>query len=545
LAERIEGSKGRLQLFAVNGEQPTRPEAETGGTVREEPREVAPVLYARLRAILVQLDGIGAFASWTLVLALSHDGLAPARLASALVTAAAVAVLMVALLAVQKLYRARVCAIRAVEVSRLARTSLACGMLVAWLGPLIGTSATVGASATAAVVSFFVLTGLRGWYTSWLKRCRSEGRFLRPVLIVGTNDEAESLLQLIEAHPEQGYRICGVLGDADGWHAKNTGAMVLGGFTGVADAARSVGASGVLIAMSALSPSELRSVVRELLAAGIHVQVSSGLSRIGHHRLRAAPVSYEPLFYLEPPSLAGWQQLAKRVVDVSLSTLALLVAAPVLGVAALGIRLQDGGDVIYRQWRIGRDGRPFELLKLRSMIPDAASRVGELATLNERSGPLFKVDRDPRVTRIGRLLRATSIDELPQLINVLRGEMSLVGPRPALPDEVAQFDDELQERASVLPGITGLWQVEARDNPSFHAYRRLDLFYVDNWSIAMDLAILLGTARVVLGKGLRSFLRTPRAAAGSSGHAVPADRVPSRADSVVPDRGLTTLGGTS
>jgi lipopolysaccharide/colanic/teichoic acid biosynthesis glycosyltransferase len=141
------------------------------------------------------------------------------------------------------------------------------------------------------------------------------------------------------------------------------------------------------------------------------------------------------------------------------------------------------------------------------MVPDASAQLEHLAARNERNGPLFKLSLDPRVTRVGRFLRATSIDELPQLINVVRGDMSLVGPRPALPSEVEQFDHELRERISVPPGLTGLWQVEARDNPSFHAYRRLDLFYVDNWSLAMDLAIIAGTIWVVVERAARGLRR--------------------------------------
>ena len=176
----------------------------------------------------------------------------------------------------------------------------------------------------------------------------------------------------------------------------------------------------------------------------------------------------------------------------------LVLSAPLIALAALLIKLEDGGPVIYRQERVGLRGRTFEVLKLRTMVPDASQRLAELKERNERNGPLFKLAADPRVTRIGRFLRTTSIDELPQLINVLRGEMSIVGPRPALPSEFAQFDSDLTERAQVPPGITGLWQVEARDNPSFRAYRRLDLFYVDNWSVAFDLAIMAGTARMLL-----------------------------------------------
>jgi lipopolysaccharide/colanic/teichoic acid biosynthesis glycosyltransferase len=199
------------------------------------------------------------------------------------------------------------------------------------------------------------------------------------------------------------------------------------------------------------------------------------------------------------------------------ASVALLFSAPVLVAAAVAIKLDDGGPIFYRQERIGRDGRPFEVVKLRTMIPDASAQLAGLIELNERKGPLFKLSYDPRVTRVGRILRATSIDELPQFFNVMQGEMSLVGPRPALPAEVAQFDVELLERALVSPGITGLWQVEARDSPSFDAYRRLDLFYVDNWSIMMDLSILTATFWVVIGRAVRT-LRGSREIVGSSDH---------------------------
>ena len=176
-----------------------------------------------------------------------------------------------------------------------------------------------------------------------------------------------------------------------------------------------------------------------------------------------------------------------------------------LAVAALAIKLDDGGPVLYRQERVGRDGRRFKVLKLRTMVPDASAQLEHLAARNERNGPLFKLSLDPRVTRVGRFLRSTSIDELPQLVNVVRGDMSLVGPRPALPSELERFDHELRKRISVPPGLTGLWQVEARDNPSFHTYRRLDLFYVDNWSLAMDLAIIAGTVWVVVERAARAL----------------------------------------
>jgi lipopolysaccharide/colanic/teichoic acid biosynthesis glycosyltransferase len=203
--------------------------------------------------------------------------------------------------------------------------------------------------------------------------------------------------------------------------------------------------------------------------------------------------------------LKRWQAAVKRTMDVVLGSVVLVCAAPVLLVAAIAVKLDDGGPILYRQERVGRDARRFNVLKLRTMVEDASAQLKVLQAHNERTGPLFKLSSDPRVTRVGKFLRATSIDELPQLANVVRGDMSLVGPRPALPSEVEQFDHELQERISVPPGLTGLWQVEARDNPSFHAYRRLDLFYVDNWSLTMDLAIIAGTILVVAGRAARAI----------------------------------------
>jgi lipopolysaccharide/colanic/teichoic acid biosynthesis glycosyltransferase len=161
--------------------------------------------------------------------------------------------------------------------------------------------------------------------------------------------------------------------------------------------------------------------------------------------------------------------------------------------------------VLFKQKRVGKGGELFSMLKFRSMVTDAEARLADLTTDNERVGPLFKLEGDPRVTRIGRFIRATSLDELPQLLNVLRGDMSVVGPRPALPAEVAQFDNRLLDRLQMPPGITGLWQVEARDNPHFGAYRRLDLFYVDNWSLNLDLVILVATIEQVLSKAVRSL----------------------------------------
>ena len=185
----------------------------------------------------------------------------------------------------------------------------------------------------------------------------------------------------------------------------------------------------------------------------------------------------------------------KRLLDVVVGALALVAAMPIIVLATVAIVLTDGRPILYRQVRVGRDGRRFHVLKLRTMYADAEKQLHLLHDQNERTGPLFKIAKDPRITKVGRLLRGAGFDELPQLWNVLRGEMSLVGPRPPLPREVEEFDEELLERFRMRPGITGLWQVEARDNPSFRMYRHLDLFYVENWSLGLDLGIILATER--------------------------------------------------
>jgi lipopolysaccharide/colanic/teichoic acid biosynthesis glycosyltransferase len=180
--------------------------------------------------------------------------------------------------------------------------------------------------------------------------------------------------------------------------------------------------------------------------------------------------------------------------------------------------------VLFRQVRVGRYGRPFTVLKLRTMEVDAEARVAELWSRNERRGPLFKVSHDPRVTPVGGFLRSTAIDELPQLVNVLTGRMSIVGPRPALPVEAAEFDDDLQRRHLVRPGVTGLWQVEANHKASFDEYRRLDLFYVDNWSLGGDLAVVVDTIQAVSRRVLRALRRpapTAPPAQAPAGHPPP------------------------
>jgi exopolysaccharide biosynthesis polyprenyl glycosylphosphotransferase len=427
------------------------------------------------------------------------------RVVTALGIAGTMALTTVALMAAHRLYRARFSSVRSTELAGLSRSAAVPALVGGWLNRTHNVGPSLTADVLAVVGAVFLISSFRAVYKSWLRSSRIRGRYCRNVCVLGTDDEADALVRVLQDHRELGYRLVAVVGDPATWAERQSNVPVLRADGNKSEAIRRAGATGVIVAASAFSAVELEQTVRGLLADGLHVQVSTGLSRVGHQRMSPYPLSHRMFFYIEHSKPAAWQYGAKRLIDLAVSSTAVLLAAPILLAAALAIKLDDGGPVLYRQERVGRDGRHFNVLKFRTMVPDASSQLDRLASQNERSGPLFKLSNDPRVTRAGGILRSTSIDELPQLINVLKGEMSLVGPRPALPSEVAQFDEELRERHKVVPGITGLWQIEARDNRSFDAYRRLDLFYVDNWSIGMDLSILLTTAGVVLSGLVRAL----------------------------------------
>jgi len=471
-----------------------------------------------LRRVLVLLDATAVTIAWAVAL-LVPDGLdAPgiSRLPNLLGAVALATAAAVAIIASQRLYLARVCSVRAVETVRLGRTAILLALLLQASERKLGVRVSLTESIAGATLSFALLGSFRDGYRAWLKAHRRQGRHSRPIVVVGANEEGYDLYRLIGDHPELGFTVCGVVGNPSEVTERGYDVPWLGDIAHVADAVSAAGANGVLVAASALPSTQLNKVVRDLLVAGVHVHLSSGIRGIDYRRVRSHPLAHEPLFYLEPISLARWQMVTKRATDLVLAGIGLVLAAPVLAACALAIKTSDKGPVFFRQQRVGRDGRTFTILKLRTMVVDAEARLEELASQNQREGVLFKLANDPRVTRVGRLLRSTSLDELPQLINVMRGDMSLVGPRPALPVEVAQFDEELLARQRVRPGITGLWQVEARDSVSFSAYQRLDLFYVENWSVSLDLAILLSTVQTVASRTLRAVRRRSAPAADSA-----------------------------
>ena len=419
----------------------------------------------------------------------------------------------------QGLFLARVSAVRIVELTRSTRAFALLGGSMIVIDRMVHFGFRVRYIVLAAIFSWAFFVVGRSGFRSWISVKRGRGEHQRRIILVGSDAEVARLVELFATHPELGMAVDGVAGNRDEAIRNGLGSMWLGEAEQTEGLVRQHDVSGVVVSPASLTASRLNLLIRNLQTRNVHVHLATGVAGIDAGRLRTVPMSYEPLLYVEAPSLSKAQLVVKRFFDVVVSLLVLAIAAPLLLVVALLIKAQDRGPVFFHQERVGRAGKPFRLLKFRTMRVDAEEQLARLMQENQRNGPLFKMERDPRVTRVGRLLRETSLDELPQLINVLRGEMSLVGPRPALPSEVAVFAPELRQRELVLPGITGLWQVEARDNPSFEAYRRLDLFYVENWSITMDLLIMLATVEHLVVRLVRSIGHGPDGPVADAKHA--------------------------
>lgn len=508
----------------IGGADPARPDiADWFGGVPAGARDKDPRSSQRLslRHHLAAGDAVALTVAWV-PFALVASG---AGRGQQLLSAAAAIVTTMAAMRRAGLYQSHVCALASRQVARvLASTALGAAVFAA-CGWLTG-SVPGGAALAGAAIGAVLILALRWRFGRWLKGRRSAGQYLRTTVLLGTNDDAIALWTMLSEEPELGYRIAGVVGERRR-RAPWQGLPVCVDTHDLPSLAQQTGADGVIVVAGALPADAISEAVNRALAAGLHVQIWPGFMGFSSTRVRFAPVSGMPAFYVEPPGAAAWQQMIKRAIDIAVTAAVLPLAAPVLIAAAICIKLEDGGRVIYHHSVIGRYGAPTTVLKLRTMVPNAAQLMADVEAMNERTGgPLFKASNDPRVTKIGRILRASSIDELPQLWNVLTGRMSLVGPRFALPREVAHFDAELQRRHQMRPGITGLWQTEARDNPSFSAYRRLDLQYVDNWSLGLDLAILANTAHAVSVRALKAILPTPARHHAENDSVVPSLAVP-------------------
>lgn len=346
-----------------------------------------------------------------------------------------------------------------------------------------------------------ILTGL-GRYCAreWLRRQRRQGRMSHRVLVLGRERSACELIRQLRLESHAGFDVVGACIDGSAAQVVD-GVPVLGSAQHDVLAALEIcGADTVAVgAWSPLTQQQLRKLSWQLEGTGVALVVAPSFSDVAGPRIHIRPVSGLPLLHVEQPELTGARRLAKRLFDASASLTALVLLAPALLGVALAIKATSPGPVLFTQERVGRAGTTFKMWKFRSMRSTAEQELADLLAHNEAGdGVLFKIRNDPRVTPLGERLRRFSVDEVPQLVNVLRGQMSLVGPRPPLPAEVAQYETDWHRRLLVKPGLTGLWQISGRSDLSWEEAVRLDLHYVENWSLALDLMILWKTAFAVL-----------------------------------------------
>jgi exopolysaccharide biosynthesis polyprenyl glycosylphosphotransferase len=356
-------------------------------------------------------------------------------------------------------------------------------------------------------VPLMIMIGMAARYAAryQLHRSWARGRRLHRVILVGPQRAVADLTGRLRRERYHGF---GVVGTCVPGFIHDLGAPrpsgeppVLGGFNSVADAVTRVKADTVIVlSCPEIDGAALRRMAWQLERNEIDLIVASSLVDVAGDRTTIRPVDGLPMLHVEHPKLRGARRLVKNAFDRFSAATLLLFASPALLVIAALVRFSPAarGPAIFRQERVGRLGQPFTLYKFRTMYVDAEARLEELRALNESASGLFKMRQDPRVTRIGRLLRRYSLDELPQLFNVLKGDMSLVGPRPPLAREVAEYPSDMRRRLVVKPGLTGLWQVSGRSDLSWEESIRLDLSYVENWSLAMDMAILARTVTAVL-----------------------------------------------
>ncbi|MFP1624629.1 sugar transferase [Streptomyces sp. 5K101] len=339
----------------------------------------------------------------------------------------------------------------------------------------------------------------------WLHKQRKEGRCLRPVLAAGSPATVRDLITRTRKFPHIGWRVEAVCTpDGRGLEGDHLdGVPVVGRMTDVAKHVRHDGYRVVAVTPDPhWSPDRLQRLAWNLEGSDTEMVVAPVLMEVAGPRLHVDAVLGIPLLRVSMPTFTGGRRAIKGVVDRVGATFLLMLFAPLMVLVGLLVVLDSRGGVFYRQRRVGKDGREFNILKFRTMVAGAHGARAELADRNEGAGLLFKLRRDPRVTRVGAVLRRYSLDELPQLFNVLTGSMSLVGPRPPLPEECAAYDPDIRRRLLVKPGLTGLWQISGRSDLPWEEAVRLDLRYVEDWSLALDTVILWKTLRAVLhGQG--------------------------------------------
>ena len=332
-----------------------------------------------------------------------------------------------------------------------------------------------------------------------LHRQRAAGKCLHSVIAVGHEPAVADLVKELKRDQYHGLTVAGACVAGPGERDEVAGVPVYGGLDDITAAVKAFEADTVAVtACPEMDGRRLRSLAWELEKTGTDLCVSPALLDVAGPRTTIRPTAGLTLLHVDHPQLGGFRQVLKSLFDRCAAAVALIILAPVMVVVAATIRLNDRGPALFAQLRVGKDGHSFRMYKFRTMVVDAERRRPQLLAINDLDGVLFKLRHDPRVTAVGAHLRRWSLDELPQLFNVFLGHMSLVGPRPALPDEAEKYVEHVRRRLVVKPGITGLWQVNGRSNLSWEESVRLDLRYVENWSFALDLQILWKTVSVLV-----------------------------------------------
>jgi exopolysaccharide biosynthesis polyprenyl glycosylphosphotransferase len=388
------------------------------------------------------------------------------------------------------------------EYQRVLRAAVALVAAIAFLAYAFGTEVARGY--VTIVIPMAAVLGLLGRYLNRfaLHRSWARGRCLRRVLVVGHAASVAALTGQLRHERYHGLEVVAAcVPRLATVPAPLRTVAVVAGLDLAPEMVRLVGADTVIVlSCPEMDGPSVRRLAWQLEAQDIDLVLASPLVDVAGARTTIRPVDGLPMLHVEHPRLTGPRWLAKALFDRLCAAFALLVLSPVLAVCVLAVRLdrQAPGPALFRQVRVGRGGRTFAIYKFRTMRHDAEDLLTSLRVRNEHDGVLFKVRQDPRITRVGRFLRRYSLDELPQLVNVLLGEMSLVGPRPPLPSEVAGYPADMRRRLVVKPGLTGLWQVSGRSDLAWEESMRLDLRYVENWSLTLDLVILLRTVSAVL-----------------------------------------------
>jgi exopolysaccharide biosynthesis polyprenyl glycosylphosphotransferase len=328
---------------------------------------------------------------------------------------------------------------------------------------------------------------------------RRQGQCMSTVVAVGHAAAVEQLISELRRESYHGLKVVAACLAGENTGSEVAGVPVVGDLDDAASVVRNVGAGTVaVLSCPEMDGIKLRTLAWELEKTGTDLCVAPALLDVAGPRTTVRPTAGLTLLHVDHPQLSGPRQVLKDLFDRSMAALALVVLSPLMLAVAMAIRLSDGGPALFTQTRVGKDGEQFKIYKFRTMVVDAEARLAELRRASDFDGVLFKLKHDPRVTAIGARLRKWSIDEVPQLLNVLKGEMSLVGPRPALPSEATQYAAHVRRRLVVKPGLTGMWQVNGRSNLSWEESVRQDLRYVENWSFALDLQILWKTVSVIL-----------------------------------------------